>query len=83
MLDALILWLLSSILAASVAALVLLLWGVRSPPPSVVAPLVTLSVALLLVLAAGVALPPVAGPVGQAATVLMIAWGGWMLSARV
>jgi len=82
MLDALILWLLSSILTAAIVALVLLIWTRPPGPPPVVAPLVALIVALLLVLGAGVALPPVGGVVGQVAAVLMIGWGGWTLAKR-
>ncbi len=85
MLDALILWLLASILAAAVACYLraVVFTSRKQDAPWYVVPLITFIVALLLVLAAGVTLPPVAGQLGQAASVLMIAWGGWMLCARV
>lgn len=84
MLESFILWLLASILAAAVACYLRLIFtGRGASAPWYVVPLITLVVAILLVLLVPIALPPVGGPQGPVFAILAIAWGGWMLSARV
>lgn len=77
--DMLILWFLSSVLAAGITAYLRLLFTGRPPEPFWFAPLVLFLVAIILVLLGGANATTIAGPVGQLCSAIMIAFGGWML----